>query len=164
LNAPSLLTNSAVMHTTTCKLCKKAIARMPALDIPVIGDPGRKAAELMKVLYKHLSNHHPEQLQEGAQLAARLQQEIPAFLILAAFQHEDPSMVSRMEGIRSIIFQLSRKNTMTDASLQHIIAGFGLDPDDESKVNEAFRALRDVLCEIGPFAPKIPQDSLIIPV
>ncbi|HXU76354.1 MAG TPA: hypothetical protein VN794_07290 [Methylomirabilota bacterium] len=114
----------------------------------------------MKILFKHLGKHHPQEMQEGAMLA----KELPAYLILSAFDHEDPSMGPRLEMIRAAIFALVRKNSMSDDNLAYIVSGLGLDKDDEQKVNEAFRAVRDAVCEFGQFAPQQVQESRIIPV
>ena len=145
-------------YRTTCNLCHKAVAESPALEIPIIGDPGKRTQELLNVLMKHLTKHHAEPLQKGAALAA----EFTPFLILSAFSFEDPSIVPRLENIRAAIFAHVRKNSFTDASLEHIVAGFGLDPDDAVKVNEAMRAVRDACCEFGQFAPQIPAPSPLV--
>src|ERR1035437_10058700 len=121
----------AVRYVTTCKLCRRNVAESPALDIPIIGQPGKKAEDLMRVLIKHLGKHHAKEFGEGAALV----QEMGPFLILSPFKFEDPSMLPRLENIRAAIFAIVRKNSMTDASLEHVVAGFGLDPADAAKVN-----------------------------
>lgn len=145
-----------VRYTTTCKLCGRRIAEMPALEIPIIGHPGKRAEELMRILYKHLTKHHAQDFENGARLA----QELPPFLILTAFEHEDPTMNPRLENIRAAIFQIVRKNSMTDANLQYIVSGLGLDQQDEGKVLAAMIAVRDACCEMGKYAPTAPAVSL----
>jgi hypothetical protein len=147
-------------YLTTCKLCAKRVAESPSLDIPIIGAPGKGVQELMQILVKHLTKHHAEEFQKGAALVA----EFKPFLILSAFHFEDPTMDPRLEIIRAAIFAVVRKNTLSDASLEHIVKGFGLDPDDAQKVNEAMKSVRDACCEFGPFAPKLPEQSCVIPV
>ncbi len=159
-----LVTSATGKYTTTCKLCRRAVAESPSLDIPVIGDPGKRAAELMTVLVKHLMKYHAKELKAGADFAKAIAQELPAFMIMHAFIHEDPSVAPRLENIRAPLFAMMRKNSMTNASLEHIVAGFGLDPDDATKVNEAMKAVRDACCEFGEFAPKTLEQSRIIPV
>jgi hypothetical protein len=156
----SILTSPTGRYTTTCKLCRRRVAESPALDIPIVGQPGKKVQELLTVLVKHLMKHHAEQFAEGVSIQA----EFTPFLILAAFEHEDPSIAPRLENIRAAIFERVRKNSFRDADLEHIVAGFGLDPTDQDRVNEAMKAVRDACCEFGQFAPKIPQESKIIPV
>lgn len=151
MSAP-LIASATGKYTTTCKLCRRRVAESVALNIPVVGEPGKRATELTKILMKHLEKHHATEFAQGASMLA----EFPAFLILAAFDYEDPTMPPRLEQIRAAIFQVVRKNTMTDASLEHIVAGYGLDPDDAAKVNEAMRAVRDACCELGQFAPEMP--------
>ena len=146
-------------YAATCKLCRKE-AEAPPLEIPIVGNPGKKAEDFMRVLLKHLTKHHPEDLARGAALS----NELAPFLILSAFEHEDPSIVPRLENIRAAIFAQVRKNSFTDASLQGIVAAFGLDPDDADKVLEGMKAVRDACCEFGQFAPDLPQESRIIPV
>lgn len=155
-----VLVSATGRYRTSCKLCRRDVAESPALDIPIIGQPGKKAEELMKVLVKHLTKHHAKEFQEGAALLA----EFPPFLILSAFNYEDPTMPPRLENIRAAIFAIVRKNSMTDASLEHIVAGFGLDPDDAAKVNQAMKAVRDACCEFGQFAPKVPETSKLAQV
>ncbi len=152
--------NPIPKFTTACKLCRKNVAESPALNIPVIGDPGKQVQELLKVLLKHLTLHHTRELAEGAALFNEFQ----AFRILSAFEFEDPSMSPRLERIRAVIFSMVRKNGFSDGALEHMVAGFGLDPDDAKEVNEAMRIIRDCCCEIGRFAPAIPEESKLIKV
>jgi len=155
-----ILPSATGRYITTCKLCRRDVAESPALEIPIIGRPGKKAEDLMRVLVKHLGKHHAKEFNEGAALV----QEMAPFLILSAFNFEDPTMPPRLENIRAAIFAIVRKNSMTDASLQHIVAGFGLDPQDADRVNEAMKAVRDACCEFGQFAPKVPEGSKIVTV
>jgi hypothetical protein len=159
-----LVASATGKYTTTCKLCRRAVAESPSLDIPVIGDPGKRAGELMTVLLKHLMKYHAKELKAGADFAKAVGRELPAFMIMHAFIHEDPSVGPRLESTRVSLFAMMRKNSMTDASLEHIVAGFGLDPDDARKVNEAMKAVRDACCEFGEFAPKTAESSKLIQV
>lgn len=145
---------------TACKICGKKVAESPALNIPIVGEPGKPVQDLLKVLLKHLTLHHTQELMEGAALFSEFQ----AFRILSAFEFEDPSMPPRLERIRAVMFQMVRKNGFNDGALEHMVAGFGLDPDDARKVNEAFRVIRDCCCELGQFAPGIPEESKLIKV
>jgi hypothetical protein len=151
MSAP-LIASSTGKYITTCKLCRRRVAESVALNIPIVGEPGKRATELTKILMKHLEKHHAEEFQRGASMLA----EFPAFLILAAFEYEDASMRPRLEQIRAAIFQVVRKNTMQDAMLVDIVAGFGFDEADAAKVYEAMRAVRDACCELGQFAPEMP--------
>jgi len=156
-----ILASATGRYVTTCKLCRRDVAESPALEIPIIGEPGKQVQKLMSVLLKHLQKHHKKELADGTALLS----EFAPFLILSAFNYEDPTMTPRLENIRAAIFAIVRKNSMTDASLEHIVAGFGLDPDDAKKVNEAMRAVRDACCEFGQFAPQLPAPpALVIPV
>jgi hypothetical protein len=159
-----LVASATGKYTTTCKLCRRDVAESPSLDIPVIGDPGKRAGELMTVLLKHLMKYHARELKAGSDFANAIAKELPAFMIMHAFIHEDPSVGPRLESTRAPLFAMMRKNSMTDASLEHIVAGFGLDPDDAVKVNEAMKAVRDACCEFGEFAPKTQEPPRIIPV
>lgn len=155
-----LVASATDKYKATCKLCRRPVAESPALDIPVVGDPGKRTKELQVVLMRHLAKHHTEGFTDGAQLL----DEVLSFLVLAAFHFEDPSIEPRIEAIRARIFQKVRKNTMEDAMIEHVVAGFGLDPDDALKVNGAMKALRDACCEFGQFAPKVPETSKLIQV
>lgn len=146
--------------TTTCKLCHRRVAEAPALEIPIIGNPGHRAEQLTKILVKHLTKHHAEKFQEGAALMA----EMPAFLILSAFHFEDPTMPPRLENIRAAIFAIVQKNTLTDDSLLTIAANLGLDPEDTARVHQAMKHVRDACCEFGSFAAKLPAESKILAV
>jgi len=79
--------------------------------------------------------------------------EVLSFLVFAAFHHEDPSVPPRIERIRAEIFAQVRKNTFTDAMLEHLTAGFGLDPQEAADVNQALRAVRNACCEFAEHAP-----------
>jgi hypothetical protein len=123
------------------------------LDIPLIGNPGKRAEKLLAVLVKHLTHHHLEQFQKGQ----GLWNEFQAFCVLNAFAFADPSIMPRLELTRASVFASVRKNTIQDSALEHIIAGFGLDPEDADKVIAAMKAVRDACCELGPYAPKVPE-------
>jgi hypothetical protein len=151
-NGHVITTGTTGKFLTTCNLCRRPVAESPALEIPIIGQPGKKVQELMRVLLKHLTKHHAEEFQKGSALLA----EFTPFLILSAFTYEDPTITPRIENIRAAIFATVRKNSITDASIEHIVAGFGLDPEDAARVNDAMRAIRDACCEFGQFAPKVP--------
>ena len=144
-----LVTSATGKYTTTCRLCRKEVAKAPALEIPVVGQPNKRMTDLMQVLTKHLGKHHSQEFQQGAALL----DETLAFLVLSAYDHEDPSIGPRFEAIRAQLFRRVRKNTMEDNMIEHVVAGFGLDPDDASKVNQAMKSLRDACCELGTFAP-----------
>jgi hypothetical protein len=151
----------ALEYTTTCRICGKDVARAPSLDIPLVGQPGKRAEKLLAVLLKHLTNHHLQDFQLGQ----GLQHEFQAFCVLNAFAFADPCVMPRLELTRASVFAAVRKNTLQDSALENITAGFGLDPDDAAKVNEALRAVRDVCCELGQYAPKVPEAAsrLVIP-
>ncbi len=143
------MTNGTGKYLTTCKFCTKAIAQAPSLDIPTIGDPGERTKALMQVMGKHLALKHPDQFKQGTAFL----DEILSFLIFSAFHCEDPSVSPRIERIRAEIFSQVRKNTFTDSMLEHLTAGFGLDPQQERDVNQALKAVRDACCEFGEHAP-----------
>jgi hypothetical protein len=148
----ALITSATGRYSTHCKLCRKRVAEAPALDVPIIGQPGKRAEDLMGVLLKHLTRHHPTELQTGASLFAEFQ----PFLILSAFEYEDPTITPRLELIRAAIFAQVQKNSMTDAALQQIVDRLGLSADDCLKVYGAMQTVRDACCEFGQFAPKVP--------
>jgi hypothetical protein len=152
MSGPPIITSATGKYRTTCRLCGKAVAESGPLEMPIIGNPGDKAAALTTILYRHLSRHHKDELIQGSALAS----EVPPFFILAAFQSEDPTLTARVEQVRAAIFALVRKNSMQDSMIEHIVATIGLDPDDAKKVAEAMRALRDACCEMGTFAPSTP--------
>lgn len=155
-----LLTSATGKYATTCRLCRKRVAEAPALELPIVGNPGKRLNDFKTVLTKHLAKHHLEDFQAGAALL----DETLEFLVLTAYDHQDPSVDPRVEAIRARIFQKVRKNTMADSMIEHIVASIGLDPGDAMKVNGAMKALRDACCEFGQFAPKSAEDSRIIPV
>ncbi len=161
----NILTKPAVTkYKTFCKLCPQSegayqkIAEAPSLDIPIVGDPGKRAKDFLGTLGKHLTKHHAQQFAEGLAMF----QEFQAYLIFSAFEFEDPTITPKLEMIRAAIFAMVRKNSLSDDSLRHLVAGWGLDPDDAKKVLDGFKAIRDVLCEVGVHAPKI-TSNLIVP-
>jgi len=148
----SIIASATGKYVTTCKLCAKRVAESPALEIPIIGNPGHKVQQLMSVLLKHLTKHHVKEFQQGAALFAEFQ----PFLILSAFDYEDPTIPPRLELMRAALFVQVRKNTIQDSAIEHIVAGFGLDPEDAKKVNQAMKEIRDACCEFGNYAPQVP--------
>jgi hypothetical protein len=153
-----IITSQTGKYVTTCRFCAQPIAETPPLDVPPTGEPGRKVEAIMKIMVKHLQKNHIEEFMQGL----AFNQDFPAFLILSAFRFEDPSINARLETIRAGIFALVRKNTLTDASLQHVVATFGLDPDDAAKVLQGMLAVRDACCEIGQHAAKLPTVPAVI--
>jgi hypothetical protein len=141
-----LVSSATGKYVTTCRLCRKEIAKAPALDLPIVGHPGKRLVELVAILTKHMQKHHVMEYQQAAA-------PIITFLALTACDHEDPSVPKIIEAIRAQIFRQVRKNTMEDNMIEHVIATFGLDPDDAVKVNQAMKSLRDACCELGTFAP-----------
>ena len=149
MSAP-LIASVTGKYRTTCRLCGKDVAESSPLEIPLVGKPGDKADALFPILYRHLTKRHPEECKPGIALSA----EIPVFFVLAAFTSEDPSLTARLEQTRASIFAVVRKNTIADATIEHLVAQFGLDAEAAAKVNEAMRELRNACCELGPYAPK----------
>jgi hypothetical protein len=150
-----------VDYAAICRICGKE-ARAVSLNIPIIGHPGERAMKLLAVLSKHLTLHHPKAMQAGTALA----QEFQAWCILNAFTFQDPSIMPRLELTRASVFASVRKNTIQDSALEKIVAGFALDPEDAEKVNAAMKAVRDACCELGPYAPKVPEQAaqIVTPV
>ena len=155
-----LVTSATGKYTTTCRLCRKEVAKAPSLEVPVVGQPGKRMKDLQTILTKHLGTHHLQDFQSGAALL----DDVMEFLVFSAFDHEDPSIDPRVEAIRARIFAKVRKNTMADNMIDHVVASMGLDPSDAVKVNQAMKAIRDACCEFGEYAPKGTADSKIIPV
>jgi hypothetical protein len=155
----TVIASATGKYLTTCRLCQRRVAESPALDIPIIGRPGKRTQELMTVLLKHLNKHHSHELQAGAALYAEFQ----PFMILSAFEYEDPTMGPRLENIRAAIFGIVRKNGPSDEELDGLVSALKLDTmGDILKVNSAMRAIRDACCELGQFGPKVPEQSKII--
>lgn len=151
-------------YSTICKFCNKRVAEAPALNIPIVGDPGKRVKDLQTIMGKHLAKHHPEQFAQGVAFI----DEILSFLVFNAFEHEDPTVLPRIERIRAAVFAQVRKNTIADGMLEHVVAGIGLDTDDAGKVLEYMKAVRNACCELGPHAPdqtQTPQGdpALIVP-
>ncbi len=164
MNALKKLMSHGPMLKARCKLCQQQGAKRgiehPPLNIPVIGEPGKETQDLLKAALQHLGKHHAEELGQGIQL----QNEFQVFRILSAFEYEDPSIVPRLEMIRAAVFAIVRRNSISDASLQHVVATWGLDPDDADKVFAGMKAVRDACCELGEHAPKVPEESRILQV
>jgi hypothetical protein len=139
---------TALKYYTTCRLCHKRIAETDPLEIPLIGHPGRKVEKLMPILLRHLTKHHQPEFQRGVELA----KEVTPFLILSAFDYEDPSVLPRLESIRAQIFAVVRKNSITDDSLRYLVSELGLSEEDAAKVLGVLTAVRNACCEVGEFA------------
>ncbi len=159
MNALKKLMHTGPLLKARCKLCQgRRGIEHPPLNIPTVGEPGKETQDLMKAALQHLAKYHAEELGKGI----ALQQEFQAFRILSVFEYEDPGIVPRLELIRAAVFDIVRKNSMSDDNLKYIISGIGLDADDACKVLEVFKAVRDACCELGKFAPKVPEESRIL--
>lgn len=154
----AIIATSTGRYFTTCKLCGKRVAEAAPLDIPIVGEPGPQVGALMKVLYKHLALNHARDLSEGAAAMSEFQ----AFRILSQFQYQDPTMEPRLENIRALVFQIVRKNSMTDESLFAIVDSLEMGPLVAASVLDALKAVRDACCEMGQFAPRVPKEAKII--
>ncbi len=149
-----------VGYVTQCRLCGEPVTKpSPPLDIPLLGEPGARAEKLVGICLQHLMQKHEAEFKEGTALLTQFQ----VFSILAAFNFGDPSVPPRLELIRAAIFAQVRKYTMHDNMIDHLIATWGLDPEDAEKVKQGMRALRDACCELGEFAAKVPEPSRIVP-
>jgi len=157
-----LVTSATGKYTTHCKLCRRAVAESPALDIPIIGQPDKRTLKVIGLLGKHLSIHHSDEFTSGKALADLVGQELIPFLILSTFHHQDPSVMPRLEVLRAPLFAVVRKNVMPDEDLKTIIAALGLSGDDDEKVLAAMRTVRDACCEFGQFASKISTPSPLV--
>lgn len=152
-----LVVSATGKYTTTCRLCQKPIARSAPIE-PQTGkrDLGRERALLEKML-GHLIARHNSEFQRGVEqskLMEELAKEYKPFLILGAFDCDDPNVSQRLEQIRAAIFISVRRNAVSDGVIEHNVASLGLDPDDAVKVNQAMKGLRDACCEFGQFAPQ----------
>jgi hypothetical protein len=160
-----ILASTTGRYVTTCKLCRRDVAQTPALNIPLIGEPGKHTKDLIGLLGRHLAKFHPAEFEAGKHLTDLLNQEFIPFLILSTFHHQDPSVNPRLEVLRAPLFAVVRKNLMPDEDLKQIIAALGFSGDDDEKLLEAMRAVRDACCEFGQYAPQLPAPPpLVIPV
>lgn len=153
----SLILNPSGKNVITCNLCQQRIVEAPPLNIPATGQLPKSASKIQDLLQKHLMKHHEKEVMQAIAIA----QGFLPFLVWNAFTHEDPSVPPMVEAIRAPLFAMVRKNSFTDKSLQHIVAGFGLDPDDAAKVLQGMIAVRDACCEFNQFGPTAPQETAI---
>ncbi len=161
MNAIKKLMSRGPLLKARCKLCQgRRGIEHPPLNIPIVGDPGKETQGLMKAALQHLAMYHAEELGKGI----ALQQEFQAFRILSVFEYEDPSIVPRLELIRAAVFDIVRKNSLSDANLQTIVVNLGLDQEEADRVWDAMKTVRDCLCEFGGYAPKVPEESRILQV
>ena len=151
-----LVVSATGKYTTTCRLCQKAIARSEPIETSTgERNAGREKALVSKMLGHLMARHNPE-FQRGVEQAALMEElakEYKPFLILGAFDCDDPNVSQRLEGIRAAIFASVRKNVVSDAIIEHNLTTLGLNPEDAVKVNQAMKSLRDACCELGTFAP-----------
>ena len=149
------MSTPTVKYTASCRLCQKAIVQAPPLNIPILGQPDKRMNEYMQLLTKHLGKHHQQEFQEGAALL----DETLAFLVLTAYNHEDPTVDPRVEAIRARVFAKVRKNTVTDSRIEDAVARLGLNPDEEANVKQLLKGVRDACCEFGDYAPDRVQST-----
>jgi hypothetical protein len=135
-----------------------------------MGQPGQRAEKLLALLVKHLTAAHFPEFQKGMALL----QEFQAFCVLNAFAFQDPSIMPRLELTRASVFASVRKNVVTDESIGKLVTGLALElpAEDPKKIGadsieaciEAMKTLRDACCELGRYAPTVPEQSRVQPV
>lgn len=134
-----LVTSATGRYASTCRLCnKRGKEKDPLTDLGHL-------AKSVKMLTKHLEQDHLPEFQEGAELWGLTLD----FLVLTAFDHEDPALDARAEWVRARIFA-----KVVDTTMQSL----GLDPRDPKNINEAVKAL------LSQFAPTNQPSAVITPV
>lgn len=113
----------------------------------------RTVSDFLERLLKHIGMKHSAELMRGKEMLAQYQ----TYLILSTFASDDPSVQAVLEGIRADVFQRCRKHTPTDDDLEIIASRCEFSTDkDRAAGLAAMKALRDLCCEVGPHAPKLP--------
>ncbi len=153
----SLIASATGKNVFTCSLCYRRILEAPPLNVPLDGDLSKAALKVQDKLLDHLKQFHQQEVMQAVGIA----QGFLPFLIWNAFRHEDESIPPMLEAIRRPIFAMVRKTTLSDESLQHIVATLGLDPDDAKKTFEAMKAVHDACCELNQQTPQPVEPSRI---
>ena len=129
--------------STICTLCQKHFEIPADLLVPTFPEPLDKRTEkLIEVMIKHVQKRHSEVLSKiGVE-----SRELFGLQVLRCFEHENESLLQRMEATR-IALHRQVAVTVSDAALQHNVAGLGLQEGDAEKVLAFCKQLRGALTE-----------------
>ena len=135
--------------TTECKLCHKHF-EIPA-DLAVAPLPSPVNDRVKKLVYRlwtHLEKAHGE----VAESLKATNEDVQGLNILKVFEHEDESLLRRMDQIRILVHR-AVGITIDDATLQDRIARLALSVRMRTKVLAFCRELRSALTETPPLQP-----------
>jgi len=135
--------------TSQCRQCSKKYA-INDLSIPIVGkEPRQRIVELVSLFTAHLQERHPEELQQVAMAV----QDIYGLEVLKRFAHEDPVLLNAMNHVRRAFHRTMLGPQASDAYIQDRVARLSLSVEDQAKVLELCKSLRDYLIE----APQKPE-------
>jgi hypothetical protein len=123
--------------------------------IPIVGQ--KTDAEFkayVDMLYKHLDKKHPEIVQQGANYMGMFM----PFLILSAFETQDPEVQKRYDAHRIPIRRLTQSATFSDEAINTLVSTLQwMEPEGQKQVADLMRKLQDALLEREPAAQPDPS-------
>jgi hypothetical protein len=141
------------LYAVTCKFCLKKIIDHPALDL-LVNDSSDLAREIMAKEIRHMQKHHPDEYNQGSAFLDG----VMSFVVMSAFEHQDPSVNPRLELIRAGLFERVKRTRLNDDDLRTIVGELGIDDYYNARVLKALTAVRDALSETGKYAPGQPAE------
>jgi hypothetical protein len=136
------------MYSVHCKFCGKQIIDHPGLDL-MVNDSSSLAQDILAKEIRHMQKHHDPEYKQGA----AFMDGVMSFVVMSAFEHQDPSVNPRLELIRAGLFERVKRTRLNDDDLRTIVNELGIDDYYHDRVLKALTAIRDALSETGKYAP-----------
>jgi hypothetical protein len=124
------------------------------MDIPIIGEPASAQTErFVMALAEHLRKKHGDVFQRIAASGKMLM----GFLALIQFDSQDKSLAEMREMIRYDIHRTTLRVNITDEHIVKALAELGIDlpTDDQKRIENLIRDLRDLLTDSGAYSPQV---------
>lgn len=139
---------------STCRICGEAFTT-PSLLIVGQTDEER-LGEFGGRLAQHILTSH----KDVALYAATMHQQFDGMICLMNFNIAEDKLVEQLDMIRFQIHRLTRRAVVTDDTLMQKTAELGLlNPDDEQRVFDLMKTMRDVLEERGRYPHLTPSPA-----
>ena len=145
---------SPLESLTVCKLCNRPINFGP----PIIGEEKDvRTARIIGTFHQHMQHVHSRYLKEILQRAALFQASMIGLGVLDCYHISEPAILEAYDRARAPIHAATRKNTLTDTTLQMLVDDFAAataGPFAKTIAAAAMplaRKIRDILQEQGEY-------------
>jgi hypothetical protein len=147
---------------TVCRICNQAINFGP----PIIGENDQaRTLRMMATLHRHLEKYHLQHFKEIIREATGIYAGILGLKLIQSYHVGDVALLAAAEITRAPIHAATRKNTLTDTTLQMLVDDFAAataGPFAKTVAAAAMplaRKLRDILSEQGEYEHPVVEAS-----